>query len=81
MDFVSEEKDNGTAKVALSADDLKKGPNRLARKFPKLAGAGKNADSRRAVQNQGELVDRKPMMPWELFTQALLFTNELAYVN
>ena len=81
MDFVSEEKDNGTAKVALSADDLKKGPNRLARKFPKLAGAGKNADSRRAVQNQGELVDRKPMLPWELFTQALLFTNELAYVN
>jgi hypothetical protein len=34
-----------------------------------------------AIRNQGELVERKALTPWELYTQALLFTNEVAYVN
>lgn len=35
----------------------------------------------RAIRNEGELVDRKPLTAWERYAQALLFTNELAYVN
>lgn len=32
-------------------------------------------------QNQGELVERRPLTDWELYTQALLFANELAFVK
>jgi hypothetical protein len=39
------------------------------------------ADARKAIQNEGEMVDRKPLTLWEEYTQALLFTNEIAYVN
>jgi mono/diheme cytochrome c family protein len=34
-----------------------------------------------AIQNEGETVERKPLTTWELYAQALLFTNEVAYVN
>ena len=34
-----------------------------------------------AIQNEGELVSRAPLSPWEAYAQALLFSNELAYVN
>jgi len=52
--------------------------NRPARKAP--AKGGKN-NARAPIQNEGELVDRKPLTPWEEYAQALLFTNEIAYVN
>ena len=81
VDFVAEEKENGTARIASTGDEVKKAPGRFAKLKQKLAGGGKYGDGRRAVQNQGEYVERKAMMPWELYTQALLFTNELAYVN
>ncbi|MGV3532472.1 MAG: DUF1553 domain-containing protein, partial [Chthoniobacteraceae bacterium] len=35
----------------------------------------------RSIRNQGELVEKKPLTAWERYAQALLFTNELAYVN
>jgi mono/diheme cytochrome c family protein len=34
-----------------------------------------------AIRNEGETVERRPMEPWEAYAQALLFANELAYVN
>ncbi len=55
------------------------------------APAGKAPETRRRatapepgrapVKNQGEQVDRSPLTSWEEFAQALLFTNELVYVN
>jgi hypothetical protein len=36
---------------------------------------------RAAIRNEGDLVERKPLTPWEQLAQALLFTNELTYVN
>jgi hypothetical protein len=80
MDFVSEEKDEGPTAIASAGNDLRPGPGR-GKKFQKANGGGKYGDARRPVQNQGEYVDRKSMAPWELYTQALLFTNEIAYVN
>ena len=80
MDFVSEEKDEGPTAIASAGNDLRPGPGR-GKKFQKPNGGGKYGDARRPVQNQGEYVDRKSMTPWELYTQALLFTNEIAYVN
>lgn len=34
-----------------------------------------------AIQNPGEPVERREQTPWEAYAQALLFANELAYVN
>jgi len=34
-----------------------------------------------AIQNTGDFVERRPLTNWEAYAQALLFSNELAYVN
>ncbi len=33
------------------------------------------------MKNEGDLVERKPLTPWELYVQALLYSNEFVYVN
>ena len=38
-------------------------------------------DGTKAIQNVGEIVERKPLTAWETYAQALLFSNEAAYVN
>jgi hypothetical protein len=38
-------------------------------------------DGRRAIRNEGDPVERRPLTAWEQYAQALLFTNEIAYVN
>jgi hypothetical protein len=43
--------------------------------------AMKQAGARGAIRNSGQLVERKPLTPWEQYAQALLFTNEIVYVN
>jgi hypothetical protein len=35
----------------------------------------------RPIQNKGERVERKPLTAWETYIQALLLSNEAAYVN
>ena len=35
----------------------------------------------RAIQNTGDLVERKQLTPWETYAQALLLSNEASYVN
>ena len=34
-----------------------------------------------SIKNAGDAVDRRPLTLWEEYAQALLFTNEIAYVN
>jgi hypothetical protein len=41
----------------------------------------KKGGARATIRNEGDLVERKPLTPWEQLAQALLFTNEIAYVN
>ena len=38
-------------------------------------------DGNRAISNRGQFVERKPLTAWETFAQALLLSNEAAYVN
>ncbi|MEI6712187.1 MAG: PSD1 and planctomycete cytochrome C domain-containing protein [Verrucomicrobiota bacterium] len=38
-------------------------------------------DTRKAVVNEGELVRRTTLSPWESLVQALMFCNESAYLN
>lgn len=47
----------------------------------KRAEAKKSASGTKAIQNEGEIVDRRPLTAWETYAQALLFSNEAAYVN
>lgn len=35
----------------------------------------------KAIQNEGDIIERRPLNPWETFAQALLLSNEAAYVN
>jgi hypothetical protein len=33
------------------------------------------------IENKGQMVERKPLTPWETYAHALLLSNEAAYVN
>lgn len=59
------------------ANDLKL----TAKIVAKRAEAKKNASATKAIQNEGDVVDRRPLTAWETYAQALLFSNEAAYVN
>jgi len=39
------------------------------------------SDALKAIQNEGEVVDREALSPWETYAQALLFSNEASYIN
>src|SRR5687768_12348338 len=41
---------------------------------------GRN-DGIRAIRNEGKYVERKPLTEWETYVQALLLSNEAAYLN
>jgi hypothetical protein len=38
-------------------------------------------NGRAAIRNEGAPVDRSPLTPWQQYAQALLFANEMVYVN
>jgi hypothetical protein len=44
--------------------------------------AGQEADSSfGSIQNEGQIVERKPLTAWETFAHAPILSNEAAYVN
>jgi hypothetical protein len=47
----------------------------------KLKSAMANKNGRAAIVNEGELVERVAFSSWETLVQALLFSNEAAYIN
>jgi hypothetical protein len=53
----------------------------MRRAKPRQQQEKRRQDGRSAIQNSGDTVERKPLTPWERLAQALLFTNEVAYVN
>ena len=47
-----------------------------------VKGGGRNrTDARAAIKNEGFRVSRRALTPWETYAQALIFSNEAAYVN
>ena len=78
IDYVTAEK---SAAPSLAAKPGQDGPMAGRKQFKPQAGNKPYGGDRSAIRNDGEFVERKPLTPWELYTQALLFTNELAYVN
>jgi len=73
LNYVNEMK--GTGATALAASGASQA-QQTTRRAPEA-----RPDSRTAVKNEGERVDRSPLTPWERYAQALLFTSELIYVN
>jgi hypothetical protein len=55
---------------------------RNARRFEKQPQVPRRQNGKfGAIQNSGEYVEKRPLTGWEAYAQALLFSNELAYVN
>jgi hypothetical protein len=78
INFVSKEKAK-QAEVDKEAPTIAKKNAEIQKRVDDLA--KRDNDARRAVQNQGEIVERKPLKPWEAYAHALLFANEAIYVN
>ncbi|HEX8312606.1 MAG TPA: PSD1 and planctomycete cytochrome C domain-containing protein [Chthoniobacteraceae bacterium] len=66
---------------ASDAPEVDAGPRRPNRQQRKAMGGMRLYESMRPIQNLGDKVERRPLTPWETYAQALLFTNEAAYVN
>jgi Protein of unknown function (DUF1553) len=56
-----------------SRREMRMAENMMENQYKRLAG--------RTIRNPGEMVERKPLSPWEALAQSLLFTNEIVYVN
>jgi hypothetical protein len=78
LDFLIKE-NKEQANVKTGAETITAQGKKLAEaKFKQLMN---NKDPKRAIVNQGELVERVAFSPWETLIQALIFSNEAAYVN
>jgi hypothetical protein len=78
LDFLVKE-NKEQANVKTGAETITAQAKKLAEaKFKQLQN---NKDPKRAIVNQGELVERVAFSPWETLIQALIFSNEAAYVN
>jgi hypothetical protein len=75
--LVNESKFQSTVK-AETADANKEGAKMAANKLKSLQN---NNNAKKAVVNEGELVQRVTFSPWEALVQAIMFSNEAAYVN
>jgi hypothetical protein len=75
--LVSEKKNSAETKAdsARMTEDAKKMAER------KLKSAMANKNERAAIVNEGTLVERVAFSSWETLVQALLFSNEAAYIN
>jgi mono/diheme cytochrome c family protein len=82
IDFVAAEARNQpkTTPTAQTADDNGKPNARLTANNGKKGGK-RRAEATRPIENEGEIIERKPLTPWETYAQALLFSNEASYIN
>ena len=78
LDFVQKEK-NKQKEVDALAPELAKKNAEIEKRIADMR--KRDNDARRAVQNEGKPIERKPLQPWEAYAHALLFANEAAYVN
>ena len=79
LKFLGEEKklepQMAEANKALSERSTKLAKERFERNM------NRGNDMYGAIQNEGKVVERKPLDAWETYVQALLLSNEAAYVN
>jgi cytochrome c553 len=78
MAFVTKENRNSAEAVATSKDITDAAKKRAEQQRNDMMGRN---DGSKAIQNVGNLVERRVLTSWETYAQALLFSNEMTYVN
>ncbi len=78
MKFVSEE-NKAQPEVAKAMKDVDTKAEETAKK--RAQDRAKSDSNTKAIQNEGSVVERAPLSPWETLAQALLMSNEADYVN
>jgi hypothetical protein len=78
VNFVQKEKAKQSEVDAMAPEIAKKNAE-IQKRVDDIA--KRDNDAKRAVQNEGDIVKREPLKPWEAYAHALLFANEAAYVN
>jgi hypothetical protein len=78
MNFLQEEAKMQAGVAAATSEGVAKAMKQAEAQLKRdQNGDGKN----KAVVNDGELVQRATLSPWETLVQALMFCNEAAYLN
>ena len=65
--------------IAAAKEMTEKAAKKAAERAKRIGELSNNALA--AIQNEGEMVERKPLTAWETFAHALLLSNEASYVN
>jgi hypothetical protein len=80
FDFLREEAKAEPQMAGAAAELASSAQKKLDERISRRKERGMN-DAYRAISNEGDFVQRKPLTAWETFAQALLLSNEAAYVN
>lgn len=78
--FLRKEKDAEPQVTATMKEITDRAVKKIEERKKRMEERGMN-DALRAIRNEGEYIDRKPLDNWETYIQALLMSNEAAYVN
>jgi Protein of unknown function (DUF1553)/Protein of unknown function (DUF1549)/Planctomycete cytochrome C len=78
--FLRKEKDAEPQIAATMKEVTDRAVKKVEDRKKRMTERGMN-DQFRAINNKGNYVDRKPLDNWETYVQALLMSNEAAYVN
>ena len=82
LQFVGNEITNEPRQAVVTEQEKKVAGRQMERAKAKAQQGAKNRYSGMAsIKNKGQLIDRTPLTPWETYAQALLLSNEAAYVN
>jgi hypothetical protein len=78
-EFIGKEGREEHRVVAAAKEMTEKAAKKAAERAKRIGELSNNALA--AIQNEGEMVERKPLTAWETFAHALLLSNEAAYIN
>ena len=82
LQFVGHEMTNSPQSPVAAQQEQKVAARKMDRAKAKAQQGGKNRYGGMApIKNPGEFIERTPLTPWETYAQALLLSNEAAYLN
>ena len=81
LNFVGHEMKQEPQMAAATKELAEKASKKIAERAKRDTEMMGRNDGNRAIRNEGDYVERKPLTPWETYVQALLLSNEAAYVN
>jgi hypothetical protein len=81
LGFVGRETTNAPQNPVVVAQQQQVADRKMVRLKAKAQGGKGRYSGMAPIKNEGEYVERTPLTPWETYAQALLLSNEAAYVN